>query len=199
MTSTPTTLPALYDRLEEAAGEARRIAAGAAGAPLDSPTPDAEWDLRALLGHWVLYSAHGLECRARREPIPEELTTRDFTADAGWPQRYAAQLDRALAAWREPAAWQGTVDIGGTPVPAETVAGMLVKELVVHGWDVARATGQQVRVGEETARLVLDLVVEHGELFRQYGGFADALAVDEATPTFERALRLSGRDPGWRP
>ena len=54
-------------------------------------------------------------------------------------------------------------------------------------------------MSEETARLVLDLVVEHGELFRQYGGFADELPVDEGTPTLERALRLSGRDPHWRP
>ncbi|MGY1640768.1 TIGR03086 family metal-binding protein [Geodermatophilus sp. SYSU D00703] len=199
MTATTHTLPDLYDRLAEAAAVARRVAAGAAGAPLDSPTPDAEWDLRALVDHWVLYSAHGLDCRARRQPIPEELTTRDFAADADWPQRYADQLDRALAAWRDPAAWEGDVDLGGMAVPAATVAGMLVKELVVHGWDVARATGQQVEVSEETARVVLDLVVEHGALFRQYGGFADELPVDDTTPTLERALRLSGRDPGWRP
>jgi uncharacterized protein (TIGR03086 family) len=196
---TATTVPALYDRLAEAAGEAARIARGAAGAPLDSPTPDADWDLRTLIDHWVLYSAHGLERRARREPIPDELAARDFAADPDWAEQYAAQVDRALAAWRDPAAWDGEIDLGGMSSPAGTVAGMLVKELVVHGWDVARSTGQEVRVPEETARLVLDLVVEHGELFRQYGGFADELPVDEGTPTLERALRLSGRDPHWRP
>jgi uncharacterized protein (TIGR03086 family) len=196
---TATTLPTLYDRLAEAAGEAARIARGAAGAPLDSPTPDADWDLRALVDHWVLYSAHGLERRARREPIPDELAARDFAADPDWPEQYAAQLDRALAAWRDPAAWAGDIDLGGMTAPAETVAGMLVKELVVHGWDVARATGQEVRVPDETAQLVLDLVVEHGDLFRQYGGFADELPVGEGTPTLDRALRLSGRDPRWRP
>jgi uncharacterized protein (TIGR03086 family) len=196
---TATTVPALYDRLAEATGEAARIARGAARALLDSPTPDADWDLRTLVDHWVLYSAHGLERRARREPIPDELAARDFAADPDWPEQYAVQLDRALAAWRDPAAWNGEIDLGGMSSPAETVAGMLVKELVVHGWDVARATGQEVRVSEETAQLVLDLVVEHGELFRQYGGFGDELPVDDGTPTLERALRLSGRDPHWRP
>jgi uncharacterized protein (TIGR03086 family) len=194
-----TTLPALYDRLAEAAAEAARTARGAAGAPLDSPTPDTDWDLRTLVDHWVLYSAHGLECRARRVPIPDDLATRDFAADPDWAEQYAAQLDRALAAWREPAAWAGEIDLGGMSAPATTVAGMLVKELTVHGWDVARSTGQEFAVGEETAHLVLDLVVEHGALFREYGGFAAELPVDEGTPTFERALRLSGRDPHWRP
>ena len=61
------------------------------------------------------------------------------------------------------------------------------------------ATGQELRVGEETARLVPDVVVEHGALFREYGGFADELPVDDGTRTFERALRLSGREPDWRP
>ncbi|HEX2075588.1 MAG TPA: TIGR03086 family metal-binding protein [Geodermatophilus sp.] len=196
---TTTTLPALYDRLEEAAGEARRIARGATGTPLDSPTPASGWDLRALLNHWMLYTAYGLERRARREPIPDELTARDLTADPDWPARYAAQLDRALAAWRDPAAWAGEVDLGGMAVPAADVAGMILKELLVHGWDVAAATGQQVTCSEQTARAVLDVVVAHGELFRRYGGFADPLPVPEGTPTFERALRLSGRDPRWRP
>jgi uncharacterized protein (TIGR03086 family) len=196
---TATTLPTLYDRLAEAAGEAARIARGAAGTPLDSPTPDADWDLRRLVDHWVLYSAHGLERRARRKPIPDDLAARDFAADPDWPEQYAAQLDRALAAWRDPAAWDGEIDLGGMSAPAETVVGMLVKELVVHGWDVARATGQEIEVGEETARLVLDLVVEHGALFREYGGFADELPVEAGTPTLDRALRLSGRDPHWRP
>ncbi|NEK56665.1 TIGR03086 family protein [Geodermatophilus sabuli] len=194
-----TPLPDLYERLQEAAGEAARIARGAAAAPLDSPTPDGEWDLRTLLDHWQLYSAYGLECRARREPIPDDLAARDLTADPDWPERYAAQLDRALAAWQDPAAWTGEIDLGGMSSPAPTVAGMLVKELVVHGWDVARTTGQELTVSEATARVVLDLVVEHGELFRQYGGFADELPVEDGMPTLERALRLSGRDPHWRP
>ncbi|RFU20739.1 TIGR03086 family metal-binding protein [Geodermatophilus marinus] len=196
---TTSTLPATYDRLAEAAAEAARIARGAARAPLDSPTPDAGWDLRALVNHWVLYSAHGLERRARREPLTEELTARDFAGEPDWAERYAAQLDRALAAWRDPAAWEGEIDLGGMRVPAADVAGMLVKELVLHGWDVARATGQEITVPEATARLVLDLVVEHGALFREHGGFAGELPVPAGAGTLERALRLSGRDPAWRP
>ncbi|MFD0854388.1 TIGR03086 family protein, partial [Actinomadura adrarensis] len=60
---------------------------------LDDPTPCAEFDLRTLVNHWVLFTSHGLEHRALRRPIPDELTGRDFTADPEWAEAYAAQLD----------------------------------------------------------------------------------------------------------
>ncbi len=196
----PTTLPALHPRLADAARAAAAVARGAAGTPLGSPTPTADWDLRALVDHWVLYTGYGLEHRARRADLPEELVARDFAAEPDWPQRYAEQLDRAVAAWRDPAAWQGDVDFGGgSTMPAEEIAKMNLAELVLHGWDVAAATGQTLEVDDETARAVLAVVEQYAEMFREYAGFADPLPVDDGMPPLERALRLSGRDPRWRP
>ena len=65
----------------------------------------------------------------------------------------------------------------------------------MHGWDVATATGQEFRVSDGAARLVLDVVETHGDLYRQYDGFADPVAVPADAPAFERALAASGRDP----
>ncbi|SEO85919.1 TIGR03086 family metal-binding protein [Trujillonella endophytica] len=197
---TTPTLPALYTDLADAARAATAVARGAAATPLDSPTPATEWDLRTLVDHWVLYTSYGLEHRARRADLPEELVARDFAAEPDWPQRYAEQLDRALAAWREPAAWQGEVDFGGgSTMPVEAVVGMNLAELVLHGWDVAAATGQTIEIGDGTARTVLGLVEQFAEMFREYAGFADPLPVEDGMPPLERALRLSGRDPLWRP
>ena len=94
----PTTLPPLYADLADAARAAAAVARGAAGAPLDSPTPAAGWDLRTLTNHWVLYTGHGLEHLARSTELPVDLVERDFAAEPDWPQRYAVQLDHALAA-----------------------------------------------------------------------------------------------------
>ncbi|MQS12819.1 TIGR03086 family protein [Streptomyces kaniharaensis] len=186
----------LYPFLNRAATVAARVAAAVpAGQPLDGPTPCTDFDTRALVNHWVLYTSHGLEHRARRIELPEELIDRDFTADAGWPSAYAAQLDRAVAAWSDPAAWEGDVDLGGSPVPAAGIARMLIAELVLHGWDVARATGGRIEVDEELALLVLEIVEENAELYRQYEGFAEPVAVPESAPALDRALAASGRDP----
>ncbi|WP_432277586.1 hypothetical protein [Kitasatospora brasiliensis] len=55
-----------------------------------------------------------------------------------------------MAAWADPAAWERDVDLGGAPVPAVGIARMLFLELL-HGWDVAPATGGRIEVDEELA------------------------------------------------
>ncbi|MGV9939787.1 TIGR03086 family metal-binding protein [Streptomyces sp. NPDC003401] len=181
--------------LSECATEAARVARGVPAARLTAPTHCPDWDLRALVNHWVLYTSHGLEHRALRRELPAELVARDFTADPGWPDAYADQLDRAVEAWADPAVWEGEVDLGGAALPAGELAAMIVKETAVHGWDVAVSTGQEFHVSQGAARLVLDVVERHGDLYRRYDGFADPVPVPDDAPPFERALAASGRDP----
>ncbi|MFD9689148.1 TIGR03086 family metal-binding protein [Kitasatospora sp. NPDC059088] len=188
----------LHPFLARAAAVASEVAAGVpAGASMDAPTPCGEFDTRTLINHWVLYTSHGLEHRARRLELPAALVERDFTADPDWRAGYAAHLERAVAAWADPAAWEGDVDLGGSPFPAVGIARMLVLELLLHGWDVARAVGGAIEVDEELALLVGGIVAENAELFRQYGGFAEPVAVPEDASAWERALAASGRDPRW--
>jgi uncharacterized protein (TIGR03086 family) len=189
----------IFEYMTEAAGEAARIAAGVSPGQMSAPTPCAGWTVAELVNHWVLYTSHGLECRARRVPIPEDLTKRDFAGEPDWARSYAAQLDRALEAWRDPAAWEGEVDLGFTSSPATEIASLIVKEMVVHGWDVATATGQQVRCSPGLAAFILKVVDEHAGLYRQYDGFADPVATGPDATTLEQALAHSGREPGWAP
>ncbi|MFG2087441.1 MULTISPECIES: TIGR03086 family metal-binding protein [unclassified Spirillospora] len=181
--------------LKECAAEAARVAHTVRQDRLTDPTPCGGFDLRTLVNHLVLYTSHGLEHRALRKELPDELIGHDFTADAAWPQEYAGQLDRAVAAWADPAVWDG--DIAGTP--AADIAAMMILEMALHGWDVAKATGDEYNVSPDTGRFILRIVEQNAEMYRQYDGFAAPAPVDEDAPPFERALAASGRDPGWRP
>ncbi|MPY58126.1 TIGR03086 family metal-binding protein [Streptomyces spongiae] len=185
----------VHPYMVECAAEAARVARGVPAELLSAPTHCPGWDVRALVNHWVLYTSYGLEHRALRKTLPEELTARDFTAGPDWARVYAEQLDRAVAAWDDPVVWEGEVDLGGGSLPAPDLAGMVVKEMAVHGWDVATATGQEIHLSEGAALLVLDVVSTHAELYRQYDGFADPVPVPDDAPVFARALALSGRDP----
>jgi uncharacterized protein (TIGR03086 family) len=189
----------LHTYMKECAAEAARVARGVAPERMTDPTPCAEFDLRALVNHWVVYTSHGLEHRALRKQLPQELTERDFTADPAWAQDYAAQLDRAVAAWADPSAWEGEIDLGYAASPASEVAGLLILEMALHGWDVAAATGQEFGVSPEAGGYLLGVVEEQAEMYRQYDGFAEPVPVDADAPAFRRALALSGRDPGWTP
>ncbi|MFE9876163.1 TIGR03086 family metal-binding protein [Streptomyces sp. NPDC005784] len=184
-----------YPHMVECAAEAARVARGVTAERLSEPSHCTDWDVRALVNHWVLYTSHGLEHRALRKQLPEELTARDFTAEPGWAGAYAEQLDRAVAAWDDPAVWDGEVDLGTAKMPAADIASMIVKELALHGWDVAAATGQRFDVSDGAARFVLDVVDTHAELYRRYDGFAEPVDVPDDAPAFERALAHSGRDP----
>jgi uncharacterized protein (TIGR03086 family) len=59
-----------------------------------------------------------------------------------WRVRIPRDLATLAEAWRDPAAWAGMTRIAGSDSPAEVVGLVAADELVVHGWDVARATGQ---------------------------------------------------------
>ncbi|MCU1644167.1 MAG: hypothetical protein JWN03_4442 [Nocardia sp.] len=187
----------IFTALTECAAEATRVAREIRPGQLSGPTPCPEFDTRVLINHWVLYSSYGLECRALRQVIPDELTGRDFTAAPDWAEDFAAQLDRALRAWSDPAAWEGDIDLGWATTPAADVAGMLLAELALHGWDVASATGQQYRVSEESAATIQQIIDASGKEYREFGGFAAVVDVADTEDPWTRAVAASGRDPQW--
>src|SRR5580693_6580854 len=194
-----------------AAAEAARVVAGAAKAAnaanaaqaanaanaenLDQKTPCTDWDLRTLLNHTILWTSYSAERRAHGESVAEELMSKDFTAEPGYAQAYQAQIAKAVDAWSEPEAWAGDRNVMGSATPAADIAAMLIAEMVLHGWDIAEATGQDYRCDDAVARNVLKTVEAQGEMFRQYQGFAAIVPVPDDATAFDRALALSGRDP----
>ena len=196
---TDSEVPAGSVLMAAAAGEAASVMAGVPGHPMDAPTPCDDWDLRTLVNHVILWTAYSAERRAHGESVAEDLMSKDFTADPGFAQDYAAQIGRAVEAWSDPAAWERELGVMGSGTPAADVAAMLIAEMVLHGWDIARATGQEFACDEAVAANVLATVEAQGELFRQYQGFAVIVPVEEGATVLDRALSLSGRDPQWKP
>jgi uncharacterized protein (TIGR03086 family) len=178
-----------------AAAETARVVAGATNTALDQTTPCGDWDLRTLLNHTILWTAYSAERRAHGESVAEELMSKDFTADPGFAQDYEAQLEKAVQAWSDPQAWEGDRSVMGSAIPAADIAAMLIMEMVLHGGDVAQATGQDYHADDGLAQAVLATVKAQGDMFRQYQGFAAVVPVPDDASAFDRALSLSGRDP----
>jgi len=189
----------LSSQLAAAAAEAAKVVNGVPEGTLDAPTPCHDWDLRTLLNHTILWTSYSAERRAHGESVAENLMTKDFTAEPGFRDDYARQIDRAVKAWSDPKAWEGELGVMGDATPAADVGAMLIMEMALHGWDVAKATGQEYACDDATAEAVLDTVTAQAELFRKYQGFADVVDIPDDAPAFDRALSLSGRDPDWKP
>jgi uncharacterized protein (TIGR03086 family) len=73
-----------------------------------------------------------------------------------------------------------------------------VNELVVHGWDLARATGQEYEPDPDA------LAASHDFLAASVGDpsrdsiFGPVVAVPDDAPLLDHAIGLSGRDPNWK-
>jgi uncharacterized protein (TIGR03086 family) len=181
--------------MASAAAETARIVGGVSAGQLADPTPCTDWDVRALLNHIILWTAYSAEQRAYGGSVAEDLMSKDFAAEPGFADDYAAQVGKAVAAWSDPAAWERELDVMGSATPAADIAGLLIAETALHGWDLAVATGQEYHCDDATAAVVLGVVEAQAELFRQYQGFADPVPVSGDAPAFDRALALSGRTP----
>jgi uncharacterized protein (TIGR03086 family) len=187
----------MQEQMEKAARAAVEIVHNVKPSQLTLPTPCQGWDVRTLAQHLTFWSAFRSEVAARKQtPPPENESDVDYVTD-DWAEVFERQVNAAVAAWAEPGAWEGVTGLAGGQMPAPMIGSMMIGELVLHGWDLARATGQDLQVDDDVAEVVRDGVIQFGEQGRQYGIYADPLPVPDGASTFEEALALSGRDANW--
>ncbi|MFD3509501.1 TIGR03086 family metal-binding protein [Nocardia sp. NPDC058666] len=164
---------------------------------LSAPTPCAEFDVAALLEH-LLFWGPSLVGAARKEAVaPPAATESEVDLTAGdWAAALDAHLDALSTAWRDPAAWQGTTHMGGPmELPASLVGGMVVGELIVHGWDLAHALGTTVHWDDDLLRQTYDDTAATAEQGRAMGIYGPEVPVPTTAPLLDRILGLTGRDP----
>ena len=155
---------------------------------LTDPTPCAEYDVRGLLDH-MLHWGPSLARASRHSD--------GVAAPGGDPLERS--IEQLVEAWSVPAAWQGTTSMGGPDeLPAAMIGAMAVGEVVVHGWDLARATGQQVAWDGTLLEFLHDEVAKTAELGREMQAYGAEFPVPATAPVLDRMLGLTGRDPHWR-
>ena len=177
---------------------ARRIAALLDGVPdsaLDAPTPCAESTVATLLDH-LMGLSEGLRASARKEPTDAPQASAEHL-DPDWRAILPGRLNALVAAWREPDAGEGMTGAGGLTMPASDVAAVTLDELVLHGWDLARATGQPYEPDPGDVAAIMPFLEAFGSGQGVPGLFGPMVPVPDDAPAFDRALGLSGRDPGW--
>jgi uncharacterized protein (TIGR03086 family) len=107
--------------------------------------------------------------------------------------RVATAAQTALEAWSI-RGLDGTVKVGPSELPAAAALGILSIEFLVHAWDFARATGQQVSVSDDVAGYVLQIA--HANItpeIRSGGGFAGAIPVGPDAGLLDRLIAFTGR------
>ncbi|GAA3738165.1 hypothetical protein GCM10022205_25300 [Spinactinospora alkalitolerans] len=101
-----------------------------------------------------------------------------------------------MTAWRDPAAWQGVCAVGGVELSGREAGMVALNELVLHGWDLARAIGRPYECDPADAQACLAFTssIPDDPQARE-GLFGPVVDVPADAPVFDRVLGLSGRDP----
>lgn len=162
------------------------VLAGIGDDRLDGPTPCADYTVRDLIDH-VGMVARGFGAVARKEgdAVPPAVR-RDGVA------QHVADLGDA---WDDPAAWQGSSSPGGLELSNELWGRIALTEMVVHGWDLAQATGQPFALPEETLRACLDHVAEFVPNAPVPELWGPAVGVGADAPLLDRIVAITGRTP----
>ncbi len=106
----------------------------------------------------------GLGYTARKDsPPPGTAEPRDDDASKlapGWRDRIPARLSELAASWADPAAWEGSTQAGGVPLPAAAAGMFALDEIIVHGWELARSTGQPFSTDETAVRACAEFLAD---------------------------------------
>ncbi|MFE8959960.1 TIGR03086 family metal-binding protein [Streptomyces iakyrus] len=197
MTDTTGTTPDLGPQAEELA----RLVAGVTDEQLSGPTPCPEYEVRHLLGHLA-----GLAAAFRDAGRKVLGSTTDTSPDSalpgltpGWREELPKVLAELAEAWRDPAARTGMTRAGGVDLPGEVAGLVATDELVIHGWDLARATGQRYEPDPDALRVCHDFLAASVDDPGRGAIFGPVVPVGPEASLLARAVGLSGRDPEWAP
>jgi uncharacterized protein (TIGR03086 family) len=178
--------------------EVARIVAGVRNDQLCHPTPCTELNVAAVLDHLVGLTVAFREAAEKVPQPPGPFPDAANLAD-DWRSRLPQQLDALAAAWRDPGAWEGMTTIAGMELPGSAVGVIALNEVLLHGWDLAAASGQEYRADPVSAQACLEYGAEFARTTPQFRDqiYAPVVPVPEDAPLLDRLLGQAGRDPGW--
>ncbi|MHB1523557.1 MAG: TIGR03086 family metal-binding protein [Candidatus Dormibacteria bacterium] len=160
---------------------------GIAADQWDLPSPCTEWSVRQVAEH--LTGGNDLFTRALGGEGPPSSSGAEGVAKA-----YHESAERLLIAFRQPGVMEKVVQVPFGTVPGAVALRLRLTEVLVHGWDLARATGQTPRFPEEATEEALAFTVPMLERIppgRQ--PFGPPQPVDRGAPAIDRLAACLGR------
>lgn len=189
--------PGSPEIIERACATTAAILGAVHAADLDRPTPCASWAVRDVINHVIgsaLWYAHLAETGevATGGDAPD-YAAGDFQAEFG------TAAARVIAAFSAPGAMDRIVRTPFGEMPGSVCVWIASGDIFVHGWDLAKATGQPSGLEPEYAARLLARIEQllPGSLRGPDGKapFAPVVGVDASAPAADRLAAFTGRQP----
>ena len=196
MTSRTPTMGEWYVR---AMGSAARFVNGVGRGQWHDRTPCTEWDLRALVNHMTYENLWAAELFPGKTMA--EVGDR-FDGDVLGDDPISAfnrSVEAATAAVSVPGAMEAVCHLSFGDAPGAEYAKQLFGDMLIHGWDVAKASRQDAALDAALVDVGLPLAEEVASLAAGSGAFAAPVPVPDDAPAQTRLLAFVGRRADWRP
>lgn len=183
----------LIDIHQRAGRATRRFLLGIASHQWAAST-NCAMDVRALVNHlvtgheWAALLACG-------KTIAEVGVTLDGDILGSDPlAAYDAALGRAVAAFDRPGALEQVCHLSYGDVPLAVYCSHRILDTFIHGWDLARATGQDDTLDAELVQLTYRMFRPHAAAIQGSGAFGTPVSVAQDADMQTRLLGMLGRD-----
>jgi uncharacterized protein (TIGR03086 family) len=159
----------------------------------DNPTPCTGWSARAVVGHVIHGSRMIMAIAAGAAPVPPATDPASIAGDdptGAWRAR-RDEIEQGLGRVdldAEVATLQGSLRV-------DDGLGQAVIEPLVHGWDLASATGQPIQLPDHLVVPLLATLEPLDEVIRPSGMFADRQPIANDASAQDRLLSFVGRRP----
>jgi uncharacterized protein (TIGR03086 family) len=176
----------------QALDSTRRTVAGIGGEQLGAAVNEG-WDVRACLNHVVAgnWWAQALAGGASIESVGDRLDGDQLGDDR--LKAYDASAEAAAAAFEAPGALEASCAVSYGPVPGQVYAGHRFLDVLIHGWDLAAATGQDTALPEDLVEACLAVIEPQRELLQASGMFGQPPDVPEGASRQVQLLAAMGR------
>jgi uncharacterized protein (TIGR03086 family) len=168
------------------------IVHGISSSQLDDPTPCEDYDVRGLLNHvisgnWWVAPLEGKSIADVGDKYDGDVLGSDHAA------AYDESAASAEAAFKASGAMEAPVAVSYGPVPGEIYAGHRFVDVLIHGWDLAKATGQSTTLPAELVDACWEVVTPQAELLKGSGMFGSEIEVADDADAQTKLLALLGR------
>jgi uncharacterized protein (TIGR03086 family) len=165
---------------------------------LTFPTPCNDWQVHDLIDH-IVGATRFFADVAELGSSPEGQDWPSY-ADGDFVSSFAEWAGRAIAAFSAAGAMEQTMLLPTGPTPGSRCIQVTTAEIYVHGWDLAKATGQSMPPDPGVADALLSswwasLCAEVRQ--NDPPPFGPEIEVPREAPALDRLTGFLGRDPGW--
>jgi uncharacterized protein (TIGR03086 family) len=157
------------------------------------PTPCPEWDVRGLVSHLVSGNLWAAELGTGRtiEQVGDRLDGDVLGADPA--AAYAASARAASDVFHRPGALDAPCAVSYGPVPGSVYAGHRLIDVLIHGWDLATATGQDAAIDDDLVEACRQVAEPQIDMLRASGAFAEGRPAPPGASAQARLLAMLGR------